>query len=110
MPTPLQLPAPIAAYFEADTGPGQAVADCFTPDAVVQDEGHTYHGQAEIRAWRADVATKFTYTCEPLAVEQAPDTTIVACKLTGNFPGSPIDLRFHFQLAGDKIRTLHIRP
>ena len=67
---PLELPAPIDAYFVADRGDGTEVADCFTPDAVVEDEGHTYRGTTAIRQWRADVAAKFTYTCEPLAVEE----------------------------------------
>jgi hypothetical protein len=34
----LQLPKPIAAYFAADKGDGDAVAACFTDDAVVIDE------------------------------------------------------------------------
>jgi hypothetical protein len=35
---------------------------------------------------------------------------VVACRLTGNFPGSPVDLRFIFELEGDKIVSLEITP
>ena len=31
-------------------------------------------------------------------------------RLTGNFPGSPVDLRFFFELDGDKIASLEIIP
>jgi len=106
----IELSAPIAAYFEADKGTGAGVAACFTADAVVQDEGHTYRGTDEIRQWREDVAAKFTYTVEPLSVEQQSDATVVTCRLEGNFPGSPANLRFFFRLAADKIAALEVIP
>ena len=107
---PVVVPRPIDAYFEADRGSGAAVAGCFTPDAVVRDEGNTYHGVDEIRRWRAGVAAKYTYTCEPLAVEGQAGRTVVACRLEGDFPGSPAELRFFFLLAGDKIAALEVLP
>jgi hypothetical protein len=106
----LNLPKPVSAYFEADRGSGESVEKCFVSDAVVRDEGNTYHGTNEIRKWRADVAAKFTYTCRPLAVEQQDDRTVVTCRLEGSFPGSPVNLRFFFRLAGDKIQDLEIIP
>jgi hypothetical protein len=107
---PIDLPAPIAAYFAADQGSGENVADCFTADAVVQDEGHTYRGTDEIRRWRTDVAAKFTYTCEPLAAKSQDNATVVTCRLVGNFPGSPVNLRFFFHLSGEKIAGLEVIP
>lgn len=106
----VELPDPIAAYFTADQGAGEAVADCFTPAAVVHDEGRTYRGVDEIRRWRADVAAKFTYVCDPLATAAQDGKSIVHCRLTGDFPGNVADLRFFFQLEGDKIAALEIIP
>src|SRR5262249_888654 len=37
-------------------------AGCFTDDAAVTDEGRTWHGHAEIRRWRENVATAYEYT------------------------------------------------
>ena len=107
---PIELPQPIADYFAADKGDGAAVADCFTPGAVVKDEGRQYSGVSEIRRWRADVATKYTYTCEPLSAQPQGGATVVTCRLQGNFPGSPADLRFHFRLEGNKIAALEVAP
>ena len=106
----LDLPKPIAAYFTADKGASEAVAQCFTKNAVVQDEGHTYDGRAAIRRWKADASAKYQYTCEPFACEQKDGKFIVTSRLTGNFPGSPVNLRFLFGLDGDKIASLEIIP
>lgn len=106
----IALPEPVAAYFTADKADGEAVSRCFTDDAVVKDEGHTHNGRAAIKKWKEDVAAKFTYTCEPLACEQQDGKAVVTCRLAGNFPGSPVDLRFFFQLAGDKVDALEVIP
>jgi SnoaL-like domain len=106
----LELPEPIAAYFTADQGNGQAVAQCFTDNAVVKDEGHTYNGRAAIKKWKEDASAKYEYTSEPLTCEQKDGKIVVTCRLTGNFPGSPVDLRFFFELAGEKIASLEIMP
>jgi len=106
----LNLPKPIAAYFIADEVDGEAVSQCFTANAVVKDEGHTHNGRAAIKAWKADAAAKYRYTCEPLACEEKDGKTVVTCHLVGNFPGSPVDLRFFFKLEGDKIVSLEIIP
>ena len=106
----LNLPKPVAAYFTADTGDGEAVSRCFTENAVVRDEGHTHKGRAAIKAWKTDASAKYQYTCEPLACEEKDGKTVVSSQLVGNFPGSPVDLRFFFQLEGDKIASLEIIP
>ena len=106
----LNLPKPIAAYFSADKGDGEAVSQCFTENAVVKDEGHTYKGRPAIKAWKTDASAKYQYTCEPLACEGKDGKTVVTSHLVGNFPGSPVDLRFFFQLEGDKIASLEVMP
>jgi hypothetical protein len=104
----LNLPKPVAAYFIADELDGEAVARCFTDDAVVKDEGHTYNGRAAIKKWKEDASAKYDYTSEPLACDQQNGEVVVTCRLTGNFPGSPADLRFCFELAGEKIASLEV--
>ena len=106
----LDLPEPIAAYFTADKQDSEAVAQCFTENAIVKDEGHTYRGRAAIKQWKADVATRYEYTIEPFACEQPDGKFVVTSRLTGNFPGSPVTLRFFFGLEGDRIASLQIIP
>jgi hypothetical protein len=106
----LSLPKPIAAYFTADSGDGEAVSQCFTENAIVKDEGHTYKGRAAIKEWKADTSAKYQYTSEPFACEEKDGKTVVTSHLVGNFPGSPVDLRYLFKLEGDKIASLEVVP
>ncbi len=52
MSNPPTLPEPIAAYFAADRRDSDTITQCFTPDAVVRDEGHTYTGTMAIKQWK----------------------------------------------------------
>jgi hypothetical protein len=106
----LDLPKPIAAYFAADKQDGEAVSRYFTDTAVVQDEGHTYRGRAAIKQWKTDASSKYQYTSKPFACEEKDGKFVVTSRLTGNFPGSPVYLRFFFGLDGDKIASLEIIP
>ena len=105
----LNLPKPVHTYFVADRGDdAQAFARCFTQNAVVTDEGHTYRGRPAIKQWKADASAKYQYTSEPFACERQDGKVVVTSRLTGNFPGSPVDLRFFFVQEGEKIASLEI--
>jgi hypothetical protein len=106
----LSLPKPIASYFAADSGDSEAVSQCFTESAVVKDEGHTHKGRAAIRNWKTETSAKYQYTSEPFACEEKDGKIVVTSHLVGNFPGSPVDLRYFFKLEGGKIASLEIIP
>jgi hypothetical protein len=38
------------------------------------------------------------------------DSYLVTTRVEGNFPGSPVELRYNFELRGDLIATLVIAP
>jgi hypothetical protein len=86
------------------------VARCFTTQGVVKDEGVTHVGPAAIKGWKTAASAKYSYTSEPFALEQEDGQYIVSSRLTGNFPGSPVDLRFIFRLERSKIALLEITP
>jgi hypothetical protein len=104
----ITLPKPIAAYFEADTNDGAAIGQCFAENAIVIDERQTHTGRDAIRQWKTDASAKYNYVSEPLAIEVEGDRNIVISRVTGNFPGSPVDLRYAFILEGDAIAFLEI--
>ncbi|MCA1199648.1 nuclear transport factor 2 family protein [Sphingomonas sp. R647] len=108
---PVQLPKAIAAYFAADRkGQPQATSECFMPEAVVIDEGNRYVGRDAICQWMANASTQYSYTVEPFDVAGDDGRIIVTSHLVGNFPGSPVDLRYCFVLDGDSIAQLEIVP
>lgn len=103
------LPDPIAAYFDADTNADEdAITQCFADDAVVEDEGARHIGPAAIGAWWRAAKRRYSHFIEPLDVAEQDGLVVVRCKVSGNFPGSPITLPFAFSLAGDRIRSLAI--
>ncbi|MDR6513001.1 hypothetical protein J2792_003889 [Novosphingobium capsulatum] len=106
----VELPEPIASYFDADKGQNaERIAACFTPTAVVKDEGHTYTGRDAIRRWKDEASAKYTYSSEPFSIANEDGRVIVSSHLTGDFPGSPIDLRYVFTLDGVQISELEIK-
>jgi hypothetical protein len=102
------LPQPIAAYFAADSAERVSVAECFTETAIVKDEGKTHAGREAIRQWKMQASTQYSYVSTPFALEQDGEQSVVTSRVTGNFPGSPVDLRYAFVLEGDKIAHLEI--
>ncbi|WBH16841.1 nuclear transport factor 2 family protein [Sphingomonas radiodurans] len=107
----IELPDPIARYFAADqVSDAAAVASCFTDDAVVKDEGNAYVGKDAIRQWKAEASSTYNYTVEPFALVAEGDRTVVTSHVVGDFPGSPVDLRYFFGLNAGKIAALEIIP
>jgi hypothetical protein len=56
----------------------------------------------------AEAATQYSYTVEPLVIAAENGKTQVTGHVVGTFPGSPVDLRYFFVLADDKIAELEI--
>ena len=105
----LDVPPPIAAYFEATAaGDVDAKLALFDENAGVTDEGKHYIGRAAIRSWVEDTARRYRYTVGLREVTTTDARTVVSAKLTGDFPGSPVLLDFTFTLAGPKISGLEI--
>jgi hypothetical protein len=105
----IQLPKIIENYFAADRDGGpDAVVACFTEQAVVKDEGKTLIGHEAIRNWKAGSTKKYSYTVEPFHIVTENGKTLVTSHLVGDFPGSPVDLRYFFVVADAKIAELEI--
>ena len=106
----LALPGPVAAYFDAEkAADAQALARCFAEDGVVRDEGGTFTGRAAIERWNAEARDKYHHTVEPVSVVTGNGEVVVTGTVSGNFPGSPVNLEHRFRVHGDKIASLEIR-
>lgn len=105
----IKLPKAIGAYFDADrTGNPDTIAAAFAENGIVKDKGQTHRGRDAIRAWIADEGQQYSYTVEPFLITTENSKTLVIAHAVGDFPGSPIDLRFLFVLSGDKVAELEI--
>lgn len=105
------VPPVIAQYMVAqgDATPWESIAQAFTSDAHVNDEGIDYHGEDGVRAWLTKTEGEYTYTTTLTGQRQdGPDQWTVLAHLEGDFPGGVVDLPFRFTLRGDKISKLII--
>src|SRR5437870_11140208 len=106
----LKLPGPVAAYLAAEKAKNADMLTlCFADDALVHDEGRDYRGRDAIRAWKRAADAKYKYVFEPLDASVGEKTVELRARLTGNFPGSPVELDHTFTLANGKITSLDIR-
>ena len=106
----LQLPRPIETYLRAENaGDVEALSECFTPYATVRDEGHLYEGLPAIKNWKTQTKIKYNHTVTPLEISTSKGITTLKARLSGSFPGSPVTVKFHFELVDDQIASLQIR-
>ena len=106
----LNVPEPVAAYLAAEEAKGaDALSRCFTEDGTVHDEGQDYHGRDSIRQWKQAADAKYRYVFQTINVQTLGDLVTVRARLTGEFPGSPVELDHIFKLSGDKMASLEIR-
>jgi hypothetical protein len=80
----------------------------FAEGAAVKDEGQERRGLLAIRKWMEESNAKYSVTGAIVnAAEMAANTTVTG-RVSGNFPGSPVELRFIFSLDQGKITRLEI--
>ena len=107
----ISLPPGVARFIDASNARDlDAAIDCFAEDAVVEDEGRTHRGIAEVRAWKQATEERFRYTIVPTGLEERDGRSLVRGILAGNFPGSPVELTYDFRLVDDTIESLRIHP
>ncbi|MFZ4397928.1 MAG: nuclear transport factor 2 family protein [Kiritimatiellia bacterium] len=105
-----ELPPAVVGFFRAhNTGETKDFASLFTAAAVVHDEEREHRGAA-IKEWIDKAIEQYKPQAEVLDAAASGDELTVTAQVSGTFPGSPVQLRYHFTLKGKKIATLSIRP
>lgn len=103
----MNLPNVIADFIQAQNNfDSLAYSNCFSETAVVFDEGKTHTGKIEIQHWIKKANEKYQTVMEPL--EYSATKEILKAEVSGNFPGSPIVLSYHFELKDGLIQSLKI--
>ena len=106
----LSLPGVIVRYFEASNRfDAESAAACFAPDATVRDEGHTRVGREAIKKWVSEAGEKYRPHATVIGAREEGDKMVLEVRVVGEFPGSPIELKFEFALRNDVIAQLTIQ-
>ncbi len=104
------LQPPLFNYFDAQNSRDiSAMLACFADEAHVRDEGRDMAGRAAIRTWMEETTRKYHPSVTPKSVAGDELQAIVTAQVSGTFPGSPVELHYHFTLAGRLITRLEIR-
>jgi ketosteroid isomerase-like protein len=107
----LALARPLDAYFAAKNRHDvDAMLDCFAQDAIVLDEARERRGKTAIRQWIEETTRKYRVSVEVLDASESEGNSVVAGLVSGNFPGSPVKLRYAFALSDGRIVRLEIKP
>lgn len=102
------LPSPLATWVAAKNDHDvDAQVACFSADASVDDEGSTVVGTEAIRAWAARVTAAYDLTVEPTGFVGEPEGAgVLTATVSGDFPGSPLEFRYHVTLHDGRITAL----
>jgi hypothetical protein len=104
-----KLPPPLGAYFAAvNVQDIEAMLAPFSAAATVKDEAQERRGLAAIREWIEETTRKYGVTIAVIDVAETTGNTTVTGRVSGNFPGSPVELCYAFILDGEKIARLEI--
>ena len=103
----MNLPKTIANLVKAQGDfDAAAYANCFTDTAVVFDEGKTHNGRAEIKDWIGNANKKYQTQMTPLEYQEMDSKSVLTAEISGNFPGSPAILHYHFEWKDGLIQSL----
>ena len=105
----IPLPHPITDYYHAsDIYDNYLLAYCFAEDASLKDEGIEYFGSEAVSKHILEANKEAKVKTDITTCVEKNGETVVTATISGNFPGSPLPLDFHFKLENGKIRTLNI--
>ena len=83
-------------------------ANCFHVDAHVHDENHDHVGLDAVRDWIGETSRKYRPQLEVLTAKAQADEWLLTVRVSGSFPGSPVDLEYAITLRDGKISSLKI--
>lgn len=102
-----EIPQVVAQLIEAQKHfDSNAYASCFTDTATVFDEGKNYSGRMQIREWIEKANQEYKISMTPLEYSETDQT--LKAKVTGQFPGSPIVLKYQYEFSDGLIQSLKI--
>ena len=105
----MKIPNVIQELIKAqNTFDSAAYANLFSETSVVYDEGKTHHGRKEVEQWIAEANEKYKSIMEPVGYTQKGNKGVLTANVSGTFPGSPLVLKFHFEINEGIIQSLKV--
>ena len=105
----MNLPNVITGLVKAqDVHDSAAYANCFAETACVFDEGKLRNGRNEIKQWIEEANEKYKTVMNPIGYIEAGAESILTAEISGTFEGSPVVLKYHFEIKNGLIQSLKV--
>jgi hypothetical protein len=105
----MNLPKVIEDLVKAqDNYDSVAYANCFSENGIMVDEGNTHAGRIEIRQLIEEANEKYKSVMKPLEYTENGKLSVLSAEVSGSFEGSPIILKFHFDIVDGQIQYLKV--
>lgn len=105
----MNIPTLLKTYFAASNNEEvEKQVECFKENASVIDENETYLGATEIKKWIINSHTKYKFNSKIIDVKDSGQNITVTATVSGNFPGSLVNLKYDFIILDEKIQRLEI--
>lgn len=105
----MNLPKVVTDLIKAQTEfDSAAYANCFSETGVMHDEGKLHKGRVEIEHMIDKANKKYQSVMKPMEYTENGTTSILSAECSGTFPGSPIILKFHFDIVDGQIQHLKV--
>lgn len=105
----MNLPKVVTDLIQAqNTFDSAAYANCFSETGVMLEEGKEYKGRAEIQPMIDEANKKYQSVMRPLEYTEDGTKSVLSAECTGPFPGSPLILKFHFDIVDGQIAYLKV--
>lgn len=85
-----------------------AYAACFSETGEMLEEGKPYKGRVAIQHLIAETNEKYRSVMKPLAYDESGTSSVLSAEVSGTFPGSPLVLKFHFDIVDGEIQHLTV--
>ena len=85
-----------------------ALTECFTFDAIVQDEGKSHKGHEAIAAWAKEAFEAYRPQLDIKHVGMSDHHAVISGIVSGSFEGSPVELHHFLETQEGKIHFLKI--
>ena len=105
----MNLPKVVSDFVHAQNNfDSEASANCFSETGIMLEEGKPYEGKVEIQSLLEETNEKYQSIMKPLEYIEDGTTSVLSAEVSGNFPGSPAVLQFHFTLKNNLIDYLKV--
>lgn len=85
-----------------------AFANCFSETGEMLEERRSYKGRVAVQQLIEQTNEKYRSVMKPREYTENGTSSVLVAEVSGTFPGSPLVLKFHFNIIDSQIQYLNV--